>query len=87
MDYLLLTNDLLKPTGKLYNLTDGANFCRSLPITSWNINLSSLTNGSYMFCDCVLLTKVFTDFSELRDGSYMFKNCTALKKVKNNTER
>lgn len=78
MDYFLLTNDLLKPIGKLDNLTNGTYFCCSLPITSWDINLPSLTNGSYMFLGCAALTSFTCDLPVLLRGDSTFYNCRSL---------
>ena len=78
MDYFLLTYNLTKATGKLDNLTDGAYFCDSLPITSWNINLPALTNGSHMFQNCSTLMNFTSDLSTLTNGSLMFELCASL---------
>jgi hypothetical protein len=64
--------------GDLSSLTTGVNtfsYCTSL--TSFSANLSSLTNGSYMFYN-TKLESFDSDLSSLTDGSYMFMYCSNL---------
>lgn len=84
MDYLLLTNNLSKATGKLDNLTDGSKFCFNLPLKSWDILLPSLKNGNHMFYICPNLTDFNGgDLSLLTSSSAMFHKCP-LKSFKGN---
>lgn len=72
MDYLLLTENLTTPIGKLDNMTDGKHFCHYLPITFWDIPLPLLEDGSYMFADCKFITDFTIALPNLVNGSYMF---------------
>ena len=49
-----------------------------LIITEFTTDLSSLTNGEYMFYDCNYLTTFTSDLSSLSNGDRMFQMCTNL---------
>ena len=51
--------------------------CGSL--TNFTSDLSSLTDGNYMFYNCNALTTFTSDLSSLTNGNYMFYNCYSLK--------
>ena len=48
-------------------------YCSNL--TSFSSDLSSLTNGTTMFCDCSNLTSFSSDLSSLTNGTDMFSYC------------
>lgn len=45
-------------------------------IQSWVADLSNLTNGDYMFCDCHSLGTFIGDLSSLTSADFMFSRCT-----------
>ena len=47
-------------------------------LTSFNSDLSSLTDGEEMFCYCEELESFNSDLSSLTDGEYMFSECENL---------
>ena len=49
-----------------------------LIITEFTTDLSSLTNGEYMFVNCKNLTTFTSDLSSLTRGYYMFSSCANL---------
>jgi len=66
-------------------LTDGFNMfnaaplgLESFPLTTFNSDLSSLTEGSMMFSSCKNLTTFNNDLSSLTNGGFMFCDCTNL---------
>lgn len=78
MDYFLLTNNLTKATGKLDNLIDGTNFCSSMPIISWNIELPNLKNSSSMFNGCKKLKNIKASLRNITSANQTFRNCESL---------
>ena len=44
-------------------------------LTTFSSDLSSLTDGSYMFYNCTNLVTFASDLSKLDNGYYMFYNC------------
>jgi hypothetical protein len=48
------------------------------PLTSFNINLSTLTLGTGMFSNCTSLPSFDSDLKSLIQGDHMFENCTYL---------
>ena len=60
---------------ELPSLIDGTFMFMASGINSFNINLSSLTNGMGMFCYCPNLESFNSDISSLQTGYAMFSNC------------
>ena len=60
-------------------IENGTNLMRNNPkLTSWKGDLSSLTNGDYMFWACSELASFTGNLSSLTSGSYMFYSCSEL---------
>ena len=71
--------------GDLSSLVDGSYMFNNTLLESFYgdssgspVNLSSLTNGFYMFCDCTKLTSFNSDLRSLTNGDTMFKGCENL---------
>ena len=60
---------------ELPSLIDGTFMFMASGINSFNINLSSLTNGMGMFCYCPNLVSFNSDLSSLQTGYAMFSQC------------
>jgi hypothetical protein len=58
------------------NYTSIFSYCTNL--TSFNADLSSLTDGDSMFYYCTALTSFTSDLRRLTDGDWMFHYCSAL---------
>ena len=71
--------------GKKFTITDSSNLVNGRGIfahanlESFTSNLSSLTEGTYMFIYCDNLNTFSSDLSSLTDGRYMFYSCENLK--------
>ena len=49
---------------------------REIILTEFDSDLSSLTDGDFMFCDCYNLTTFTSDLSSLTNGEWMFGECS-----------
>ena len=82
------TNDIVDGvwTERLDDLVDGnpnnyyasGMFYDCTALTTFNSDLSSLTDGSYLFGRCTNLTTFNTPMKKLLDGKYMFGYCESL---------
>ena len=77
-DFLFFLDDCTRAVGRLDKLTDGSYLCYGKKITSWDIPLPELTDGSDMFNECSSLMSFTGELPALTNGYYMFYDCTSL---------
>ena len=63
------------------NRWNGGMFIKCTNLTTFNSDLSSLTNGNSMFGDCTNLTTFNADLSSLTDSTDMFCYCSKLESI------
>lgn len=70
--------------GNPTNIKSNSMFYSCTALTTFNSDLSSLTNGKNMFHDCYSLIDFNSDLSSLTNGYEMFAGCTYLKTFNSN---
>lgn len=68
----------------LSSLKIGFEMFRNAGITTWNIPMNNLDNGSHMFCNAKKLESFDCDLSLATDITRMFYSCSGLKTFKSN---
>ena len=64
--------------GLYYNYDKNTYTERGIILTEFDSDLSSLTDGTHMFCKCYNLSTFNSDLSSLTDGRNMFDSCSNL---------